>query len=63
MSPKIDISRRAVLAAGARLALAGAAGAVSGFARAAEEPLLTRPMPHSGERLPVVGIGTAVLQR
>ncbi len=28
---------------------------------AAEEPLRTRPIPHSGEQLPVVGIGTAVI--
>jgi len=30
-------------------------------ARAADEPLTTRPIPHSGERLPIVGIGTAVI--
>ena len=31
------------------------------FGQAAEEPITTRPIPHSGERLPVVGIGTAVI--
>ena len=30
-------------------------------AHGAEEPVLTRPIPSSGERLPVVGIGTAVI--
>lgn len=29
--------------------------------RAAEAPLATRPIPHGGERLPIVGIGTAVI--
>jgi aryl-alcohol dehydrogenase-like predicted oxidoreductase len=30
-------------------------------ARAADEPLRTRPIPHSGEQLPVVGIGTTII--
>ena len=42
-----------------------AAGYVVGPLRhavgATEEPLRTRPIPHSGEPLPVVGIGTAVI--
>ena len=46
--------------------IAGAAGAAVGaafapFAGAAEEPLKTRPIPHSGEQLPIVGIGSAVI--
>src|SRR5262249_13915387 len=31
------------------------------FALAAEEPIKTRPIPHSGEQLPIVGIGTAII--
>jgi aryl-alcohol dehydrogenase-like predicted oxidoreductase len=33
----------------------------SGIASAADAPLITRPIPQSGEHLPVVGIGTAVI--
>jgi aryl-alcohol dehydrogenase-like predicted oxidoreductase len=33
----------------------------SGIASAADVPLITRPIPHSGEQIPVVGIGTAVI--
>ncbi len=40
---------------------AGALALVPRVALAAEEALATRPIPHSGERLPVVGIGTAVI--
>jgi aryl-alcohol dehydrogenase-like predicted oxidoreductase len=53
-------SRRAVLAA----AGAGvAAAALPDFAGAqgASEPLMTRPIPVSGEPLPIVGIGSAVI--
>jgi aryl-alcohol dehydrogenase-like predicted oxidoreductase len=51
-------SRREALAAAA----AGlAAAALPSIAAAAEGALLTRPIPHSGEQLPVVGIGTAVI--
>ena len=42
----------------------GGAAALSALplpAFAAEAPLLTRPIPHSGEQLPIVGIGTAVI--
>jgi len=44
----------------------GAMGGVAltaglGLPAAAEEGLVTRAIPHSGERLPVVGIGTAVI--
>jgi aryl-alcohol dehydrogenase-like predicted oxidoreductase len=47
--------RRTFLAGGAALA------ALPAIARAAEESLATRPIPHSGERLPIIGIGTAVI--
>jgi aryl-alcohol dehydrogenase-like predicted oxidoreductase len=36
-------------------------GALPRLARAAESPVSTRPIPSSGERLPIVGIGTAVI--
>lgn len=47
------------------LELAAGAGAVaclpSFHALAAESPVLTRPIPRTGERLPVVGLGTAII--
>lgn len=49
----MTITRRDVLKLGA----AAAVGALSGTAQSAAE-LITRPVPSSGERLPVVGIGT-----
>lgn len=51
-------SRREVLALGAGL---GAAALGIAPARAANMPVLTRPIPRSGERLPVVGLGTAIV--
>ncbi len=52
--------------AGRRRALAAGAAALSGslapyLSWAAEDALKTRPIPHSGEQLPIVGIGTAVI--
>ena len=64
MSPGIHFTRRRVLAASAGLAGVALAGALARFpraARAADEPLQTRPIPHSGEPLPIVGMGTAVI--
>ena len=51
-------SRREVLALGA-----GFGAAVLGIApaRAASTPVLTRPIPRTGERLAVVGLGTAII--
>src|SRR5690348_18151885 len=50
-------SRRTVLATG----LAASALAMTRFAQAQPgKPMVTRPIPHSGEQLPVVGLGTAV---
>lgn len=56
-----DFSRRRVLAGAAGAALASALAPLSGTAHAAEAPLATRPIPHSGERLPIVGIGSAII--
>jgi aryl-alcohol dehydrogenase-like predicted oxidoreductase len=50
-------SRRHVLSLG----LAASAVALTRAAHGqADQPLITRPIPHSGEQLPVVGLGTAV---
>ena len=54
----IDPVRRRLLAAGA--AAATALPPLS-LAAATDAPLTTRPIPVSGERLPVIGIGTAVI--
>ncbi|HSH08521.1 MAG TPA: aldo/keto reductase [Burkholderiales bacterium] len=50
----MSLTRRDILKLGAGVA----AAAVGGTARSASGSLLTRPIPSSGERLPVVGIGT-----
>jgi aryl-alcohol dehydrogenase-like predicted oxidoreductase len=60
MERSVDMRRRHLLAAGAGSMLA-ALGGVPARAASSEAPLLTRPIPHSGEPLPVVGIGTAVI--
>jgi len=53
-------SRRAILASGLALAASSLAGRVLAQAASSTGPLITRPIPHSGEQLPVVGLGTAV---
>ncbi|MCC7080837.1 MAG: aldo/keto reductase [Burkholderiales bacterium] len=60
MDHSVDVQRRRLLAAGAGSAFAALAGS-PGLASAAEAALITRPIPHSGERIPIVGIGTAVI--
>ena len=47
--------------ASAGAAVAAALARFPSSAEAAEEPIKTRPIPHGGERLPIVGIGTAVI--
>ena len=47
-----DWTRRDILAAGAAL------GVLPGLAVGKEETMLTRPIPASGEPLPVIGLGT-----
>jgi aryl-alcohol dehydrogenase-like predicted oxidoreductase len=54
----MPISRRTLLH-GAALAAAGAGFKGPNSARAAEEALIARPIPASGERLPAMGIGTS----
>ncbi len=52
-------SRREVLAIGASIGAAAALPFASSFAAAS--PVLSRPIPRTGERLPVVGLGTAIV--
>ncbi len=52
-------SRRDILALGAGIGVAAALPLASSFAAAG--PVLSRPIPRTGERLPVVGLGTAIV--
>jgi aryl-alcohol dehydrogenase-like predicted oxidoreductase len=61
MSTRIDPSRRRVLAAGAGAAVAGALAPLANVSLAADDGVMTRAIPHGGERIPIVGIGTAVV--
>lgn len=54
-------TRRATLAMGAGLGLTAALPPLSRAAFAQSGALLSRPIPRSGEMLPVVGLGTAVI--
>ena len=57
LSPVLGPSRRSVLATGLMLS----ASLLTGVSKAqTREPVMTRAIPHSGEKLPVVGLGTAV---
>ena len=58
---RIDASRRKLLAAGAVTAAGAWSGLAALIAHAADVPVITRPIPHSGEALPVIGIGTAII--
>jgi aryl-alcohol dehydrogenase-like predicted oxidoreductase len=60
MKPELSLSRRRALAAcgGLGAALFGARPK-SARAQAATSPLATRRIPHTGEALPVIGLGTA----
>ena len=53
----IDLARRRVLAG---TALASVLSQLPAFAQSPER-VATRPIPHGGERIPIVGIGTAVI--
>ena len=55
-------SRREVLALGAGFGTAAALGIAPALAQtAAAKPLLIRAIPRTGERLPVIGLGTAIV--
>ena len=60
MISRFDPSRRRLLAATAGAGFASLAGPLE-VVRAADTALITRPIPHSGEPLPIVGIGTAII--
>lgn len=60
MHAPIDRRRRRLIAFGAGSALAALAN-VPAAAGGAEAPVATRLIPHSGEPLPIVGIGSAVI--
>ena len=57
MTRNCHVTRRRLLTAACAVPLA--AKMTDAFAQS-EKPLLTRPIPHSGEQLPAVGLGTAV---
>src|SRR3970040_926308 len=59
VSPRRLFSRREVLALGAGIGAAAALRITPAFATAG--PLRTRPIPRTGERLPVVGIRPAIV--
>src|SRR6478609_1931846 len=59
--PSVSFSRRRVMLAAASAALTTALAPLARGAETAEGPVKTRPIPHSGEQLPIVGIGTAVI--
>jgi len=61
MSSELDFSRRRLLRASVGTALATFATGFPGSVLAIEGPLAARPIPQSGEPLPVVGIGTAIV--
>lgn len=53
----LNLSRRTLL----RLGLAAAAGAASRSSMAATDAIHTRPIPATGERIPVIGMGTWIV--
>jgi len=63
MSSDRSLSRREIVKLGVGAGAALVLGRSSLIAEPAEQsgPLITRPIPSSGERLPVVGMGTAVI--
>jgi aryl-alcohol dehydrogenase-like predicted oxidoreductase len=61
MKSRFSPLRRRVVGAGAAAAFAGALAPWAREACAAEETVAMRPIPQGGERLPVVGIGTAII--
>ena len=61
LKPRL-VSRREMLSLGVRLSAAAALGIAPARAQSvAAKPVLTRPIPRAGERLAVVGLGTAIV--
>ena len=58
---RVDLSRRRAIAAAGGAVLTSALPWRAAEAQGAEGLVMTRPIPTSGERLPIVGIGTAVI--
>src|SRR4051812_17662704 len=58
---QVDLSRRGAIAAAGGAVLASTLPWLAPAARGAEGPVMTRPIPSTGERLPIVGIGTAII--
>jgi hypothetical protein len=56
----VDLSRRGAIAAAGGAVLSSALPLPAPAAHGAEGPVMTRPIPSSGERLPIVGV-TAVI--
>lgn len=59
LPPRRLLTRREVLTLGVGMAAAAAIPSVPAFGATA--PLLTRTIPRSGERLPAIGVGTAIV--
>ncbi|MEO7726986.1 MAG: aldo/keto reductase [Burkholderiales bacterium] len=57
----LNVSRRRLLEAGAASAAGVLAARFAPLAFAAGESLIARPIPRTGERLPIIGIGTAII--
>ena len=60
-TPRRLFTRRDVLAMTAGLGAAALGIAPAGAATASAKPLLTRPIPRTGERLAVIGLGSAII--
>src|ERR1700683_2096156 len=56
--PTGEVSRRQVLRLSGGLGMMPLAAAGQALAPGATAPIMTRPIPSSGERLPMVGLGT-----
>ncbi|HEX4468446.1 MAG TPA: twin-arginine translocation signal domain-containing protein, partial [Gemmatimonadaceae bacterium] len=54
-----DISRRDALKIGAGVGLAMTLGRLDALAETQQSTLIQKPIPSSGEKIPVIGMGTA----
>jgi hypothetical protein len=57
----VDLARRRAIAAAGGTVLSSVLPWLAPVAHGADGPVTTRPIPSSGERLPIMGIGTAVI--